>query len=103
MATYTRENIRHVARLAHLEISESEISARVCEFNRLVGMFEKLNEIPTDGIEPTSRSSAGAETTGTPMAEDRLSPSVSPKEALANAPARQDDFFLVPRMIGEGE
>jgi aspartyl-tRNA(Asn)/glutamyl-tRNA(Gln) amidotransferase subunit C len=103
MPNYTRENIRHVARLAHLEISEAEISARVCEFNRLVGMFEKLNELKTEGIEPTSRSSASSESSETPMAEDRVAGSVPPEEALANAPARQDDFFLVPRMIGEGE
>jgi aspartyl-tRNA(Asn)/glutamyl-tRNA(Gln) amidotransferase subunit C len=101
MANYTRENIRHVARLAHIEISEKEISARVCEFNRLVGMFEKLNELKTDDIAPTSRSSASAEIAGTPMAEDLPGRSVSPKEALSNAPARQGDFFLVPRMIGE--
>jgi aspartyl-tRNA(Asn)/glutamyl-tRNA(Gln) amidotransferase subunit C len=103
MANYTRDQIRHVARLAHLEISETEIPARVCEFNRLVGMFEKLNELKTDDITPTSQSSATAESAGTPMAEDRILPSFSPEEALANTKARQDNFFLVPRMIGEEE
>jgi aspartyl-tRNA(Asn)/glutamyl-tRNA(Gln) amidotransferase subunit C len=103
MANYTRDDIRHVARLAHLEISETEISARVCEFNRLIGMFEKLNDLQTDDISPTSRSSADGEGSGTPMVEDRVTPSLPPREALANAPSRQDEFFLVPRMIGEGE
>lgn len=101
MPNYTREDIRHVARLSHLEISEAEISARTCEFNRLVGMFEKLNELKTDGIEPTSCSSTVSGPVGTPMAEDKERPSMTPEAALANAPARQDDFFLVPRMIGE--
>lgn len=101
MANYTRENIQHVAKLSHLEISEEEITAKVSEFNRLVGMFEKLNELETDDIQPSSHSTDSSETNGTPMEEDQNRPSVSPKEALANAPARQDDFFLVPRVIGE--
>jgi aspartyl-tRNA(Asn)/glutamyl-tRNA(Gln) amidotransferase subunit C len=100
---YTRENILHVARLAHLEISEAEISARVCEFNRLVGTFEKLNELKLEGIQPTSHVAPTEKDAGTPMVKDQPVPSISPEKALENAPARQDNFFMVPRMIGEEE
>ncbi len=97
MAKYTRENILHVAKLAHLELPEADIPLRLREFNEIVGYFEKLNKLYTDKIEPTSHVSQ----TGTPLVEDRSRPSLSTEEATANAPARQDNFFKVPRMIGE--
>jgi aspartyl-tRNA(Asn)/glutamyl-tRNA(Gln) amidotransferase subunit C len=99
----TRENILHIAKLSHLEIKEEEIATRLSEFNDILAYIEKLNALPTQGIEPSSQIVAGGETLGTPMAPDEPAPdrTLTPNAALQNAPARQDHFFMVPRMIGE--
>jgi aspartyl-tRNA(Asn)/glutamyl-tRNA(Gln) amidotransferase subunit C len=101
VANYTREKILHVAKLAHLELPETEIAERLREFNEIVGYIEKLDRLPTDGIEPTAQVLPSDD--GTPLADDRPAPSLPVDEVLKNAPARQDRFFKVPRMIGEEE
>ncbi|MFH1262837.1 MAG: Asp-tRNA(Asn)/Glu-tRNA(Gln) amidotransferase subunit GatC [Pseudomonadota bacterium] len=103
MANYTREKILHVAKLAHLDLPEKEIPERLREFNEIVGYIEKLNGLPTDGIEPTTQVLPSGVSAGTPLADDQPKESFSPEKALENAPARQDNFFQVPRMIGEKE
>jgi aspartyl-tRNA(Asn)/glutamyl-tRNA(Gln) amidotransferase subunit C len=103
VANYTRKNILHVAKLAHLDLPEKEIETRLREFNEIVGYIEKLNQLKTDGIEPTTQVLPVTGEVKTPMAEDIPHTPFSPKEALQNAPDRQDNFFKVPRMIGEKE
>jgi aspartyl-tRNA(Asn)/glutamyl-tRNA(Gln) amidotransferase subunit C len=103
VANFTREKILHVAKLAHLDLPEKEIPERLREFNEIVGYIEKLNALPTDRIEPTTQVLPSDMKTGTPLADDQPKESFSPEEALKNAPARQDNFFKVPRMIGEEE
>ncbi|MFH1017144.1 MAG: Asp-tRNA(Asn)/Glu-tRNA(Gln) amidotransferase subunit GatC [Pseudomonadota bacterium] len=100
----SHKDLLHVAELARLEIPERLRETIERQFNEIVGYVEKLNELDTKGIEPTAQVISEAAKTGTPLAADTPGPSLPKEEALRNAPDKQDDFFKVPRMIGdEGE
>ena len=95
MAKITRKEVEHVARLARLELSEEEKEQMTAQLDAILGYFDKLNELDTSTVEPT--------TTVIPMdnvmRDDEVRPSLKQEEALANAPDREDVFFRVPRII----
>ena len=91
----TKEQVEHVARLARLDLSETEKDVMTQQLDRILGYADKLNELDTSGVEPTSHVIPMVNV----MREDELRPSLSPDDALANAPDREDAFFRVPRII----
>jgi aspartyl-tRNA(Asn)/glutamyl-tRNA(Gln) amidotransferase subunit C len=95
VAKITREEVEHVARLARLELAEDEKARMTAQLDAILGYIEKLNQLDTSAVEPTS--------TVIPMVsvmrEDEVRPSLTQDQALANAPDREDIFFRVPRII----
>jgi aspartyl-tRNA(Asn)/glutamyl-tRNA(Gln) amidotransferase subunit C len=95
VAKIGRKEVEHVARLARLELVEEEKEQMTAQLDAILGYFDKLNELDTSAVEPT--------TTVIPMVsvmrQDEVRPSLSQEEALANAPDREDVFFRVPRII----
>ena len=84
-----------MARLARLELSEDEKEIMTRQLDSILGYIEKLNELDTSQVEPTSHVIPMLNV----MREDEVRPSLSPEDALANAPDREDAFFRVPRII----
>lgn len=92
----TREMIEHVAKLARLSFSEEELAGFTSQLNEILQHVEKLNELDTADVPPTSHMFF----TKTPMREDMAREEASPVAALLrNAPRRQERFFVVPRVI----
>lgn len=91
----TREEVEHVARLARLELTEEEKERMRAQLDSILRYMEKLNELDTTAVEPTSHVLPMVNV----MREDELRPSLPQEEVLANAPDRQDVFFRVPRII----
>ncbi len=89
------EQVRHVARLARLELNEAEEVRLQGDLNNILGYVEKLNELDTSAVEPTAQVGEA----GTPMREDEVTNRPAPDEVLANAPAREGYFFRVPKII----
>ncbi|HEU5394649.1 MAG TPA: Asp-tRNA(Asn)/Glu-tRNA(Gln) amidotransferase subunit GatC [Candidatus Methylomirabilis sp.] len=91
----TLQEVEHVARLARLALSGEEKEQMRSQLDRILGHIEKLNQLDTAEVEPTSHV--------IPMTnvfrDDALIPSLSREEALENAPDRQEEFFRVPRII----
>jgi aspartyl-tRNA(Asn)/glutamyl-tRNA(Gln) amidotransferase subunit C len=91
----TVADVEHVARLARLELSPEEKVLFADQMGAILGYVEKLKELDTEGVAPTSHA--------VPMAnafrEDRERPSIGLENALANAPAREGAFFAVPKVI----
>ena len=91
----TRVEVEHVARLARLELSETELDTFTAQMDSILSYVEKLNALNTDGITPTSHA--------VPMENafrpDRLTPALGLDGALANAPKHADSFFMVPKVI----
>jgi aspartyl-tRNA(Asn)/glutamyl-tRNA(Gln) amidotransferase subunit C len=91
----TLEMVRHVARLARLELSEAEEQSLRGDLNDILVYVEKLNELDTSAIEPTTQVGDA----GTPLRDDVVTNRPAPEAMLANAPAREGSFFKVPKII----
>jgi aspartyl-tRNA(Asn)/glutamyl-tRNA(Gln) amidotransferase subunit C len=88
-------DVEHIAHLARLRLSEAEKEKFGAQLSSILAYVEKLNELDTSGVEPTSHVLA----IGNVMRDDALRPSLSADEALLNAPDRADNFYRVPKII----
>ncbi|HEX4209374.1 MAG TPA: Asp-tRNA(Asn)/Glu-tRNA(Gln) amidotransferase subunit GatC [Candidatus Binataceae bacterium] len=91
----TLEQVRHVARLARLELSPDEEASLQSNMSEILAYVEKLNELDTTSVEPTAQVGEA----GTPMRDDEVTNRPAADEMLRNAPARADNFFKVPRIL----
>jgi aspartyl-tRNA(Asn)/glutamyl-tRNA(Gln) amidotransferase subunit C len=89
------EQVRHVARLARLEMSADDEARLQADMSSILAYVEKLNELDTTDVPPTAQVGEA----GTPIRDDAVTNHPAPEEMLANAPARQGGFFKVPRII----
>jgi aspartyl-tRNA(Asn)/glutamyl-tRNA(Gln) amidotransferase subunit C len=93
----SHEEVRKVALLARLELTDDEIGSQAKHLNDLLGQFEKLQALDVTGIEPTSHSIPIVNV----LREDIERPSLSRAEVLANAPEARDGCFVVPRIVAD--
>ncbi len=91
----SRKEVEHVALLARLKLTDKEIEQFTGQLNGILTYMEKLNELDTEDVEPTSH----VIEVGNVVREDRVQKSIPIEDALANAPERGDGFFKVPRII----
>jgi aspartyl-tRNA(Asn)/glutamyl-tRNA(Gln) amidotransferase subunit C len=91
----TRDEVRKVALLARLELTDDELDAQAKHFNDLLQQFEILQSLDLSGIEPTSHSIPLVNV----LREDVVLPSLSREAALANAPESRDGCIVVPRIV----
>jgi aspartyl-tRNA(Asn)/glutamyl-tRNA(Gln) amidotransferase subunit C len=91
----TREQVEHVAKLARLEITEAEKEAFSRQLSAILTYMEQLNRFDTTGIEPTATVLPQTNV----VREDEVRPSLPVDSALANAPERENGFFVVPRIL----
>ena len=91
----TIDQVRHVARLARLELSAAEEQSLQSDLSAILAYVDKLNQLNTDEVGPTAQVGES----GTPMREDEVTNRSAPEEMLANAPARSRSFFKVPKII----
>lgn len=92
----TREMIEQVAKLARLSFEEQELTDFISQLNEILEHVEKLNELDTTDVPPTSHMFF----TKTPMREDKVREETSPvEELLENAPRRHENYYVVPRVI----
>jgi len=91
----TREDVLHVAALARLEVSPDQVEAFQRELDAILGHFEKLNELDTSGVAPTSHVLSLVNV----FRNDTVRPSLSQEHALANAPQQAFGHFRVPKVI----
>lgn len=87
--------VRRIAHLARIAVAENEVEHLRGEINNMLAFVEQLNEVSVDGVEPT----ASVEDMKLKMREDVVSDGDYPKRVLANAPASDDGFFQVPKVV----
>jgi aspartyl-tRNA(Asn)/glutamyl-tRNA(Gln) amidotransferase subunit C len=88
----TEQDVRHVARLARLALTDEEVVRFGRELTAILSAVRKVSELDLDDVEPTSHLLALLNV----WAEDEPRPCLSLEDALANAPERAGDFFRVP-------
>lgn len=89
------EQVRHIARLARIKMSDAEIEALVPELNNILGWIEQLGEVNTDGVEPLTAVIANQ----LRLRDDVVSDGNCRDAVLANAPGAEHGFFAVPKVI----
>jgi aspartyl-tRNA(Asn)/glutamyl-tRNA(Gln) amidotransferase subunit C len=89
------KEVEYVAHLARLEITDSEKEKFTVQLNDILLYIDKLNELNTDGVEPTSH----AISVTNAFREDQVRESIGTPASLANAPDARGDFFRVPKVI----
>jgi aspartyl-tRNA(Asn)/glutamyl-tRNA(Gln) amidotransferase subunit C len=96
VATLSRADVEHVAHLARLGLTEDELARLEGQLNHILDQYAKLAEVDTDSIPPTAQTIELENI----LREDIAGPSMDPEAVLANAPARDGDFFVVPAILG---
>ena len=91
----TDEKIEQLAHLSRLEFSDAEKSRIKADLENILVFCEKLNAVDTDGVEPLVYMTD----TRNHVREDVVEQLVSREEILKNAPAKDSDYFLVPKVI----
>jgi aspartyl-tRNA(Asn)/glutamyl-tRNA(Gln) amidotransferase subunit C len=91
----SREEVQRIASLARLELTTAEEAEFVEHFEKVLTYVAKLNQLNTDAVEPT----AHAVTVPAPLRDDRVTNQANTDALLGNAPARETDFFKVPKII----
>jgi aspartyl-tRNA(Asn)/glutamyl-tRNA(Gln) amidotransferase subunit C len=91
----TREEVRHVAKLARLELSESEEERMTGQMNGILEYMDKLNELDTGNIPPATH----AIQLRNVFRPDSVQDSIERKDSLANAPGTDGVNFVVPKVI----
>jgi aspartyl-tRNA(Asn)/glutamyl-tRNA(Gln) amidotransferase subunit C len=91
----SNEQVRHIARLARIAMSDEELERLVPELNNILGWVEQLAEVDTDGVEPL----ATVIEQKLRLREDAVTDGGCRDDILANAPDAQHGFFAVPKVI----
>lgn len=93
----TERTVRHIALLARLECRDEEIHKFSGELNSILQYVDKLKELDTDGVEPTSHALRQKNI----FRADVVRPSLTNDQTLANAPESENGHFKVPPIIQE--
>jgi aspartyl-tRNA(Asn)/glutamyl-tRNA(Gln) amidotransferase subunit C len=89
------EQVRHIAKLARIAMSDEELERLVPELNAIIGWVEQLGEVNTDGVEPLT----AVIEQKLRLRDDVVTDGNIQGDILANAPAAQHGFFAVPKVI----
>ena len=89
------EQVRHIAKLARIAMSDEEIERLAPELNNILGWVEQLGEVNTDGVEPLT----AVIDQKLRLRDDVVTEANIRDEILANAPEALHGFFAVPKVI----
>lgn len=91
----SKDQVEHIAELAHIELTEEEKNLFTEQFNRILEFFEKIDSVDTEGIPPTYHVFDLVNV----FRKDETEEPLSKESVLRNAPRREENFFKSPRII----
>jgi len=91
----SKKEVKHVAHLARLYLSEEEKDLFTRQLSQILDHAGKIAQLNTSDVEPTSHVIPVKNV----MREDKVKKPLSQKEALLNAPEKEDGGFVVPRIV----
>ncbi|ANC75588.1 MAG: Asp-tRNA(Asn)/Glu-tRNA(Gln) amidotransferase subunit GatC [Bacillota bacterium] len=95
MSRISKDQVKHVAHLARLAVTEEEAELLTEQLDKIIGFAEELNELDTDNVEPTTHVLELKNI----LRKDEVRNSVSVDEAMKNAPSERDGQFKVPNIL----
>ena len=90
------EDVIRIGNLARLSLTPVEVTELTVTLGNMVGLVEQLSEVDTENVEPMVH----AFDLQNVLAPDVCSPSLSPEQALQNAPSSDSECFRVPAVLG---
>jgi aspartyl-tRNA(Asn)/glutamyl-tRNA(Gln) amidotransferase subunit C len=87
--------VARIARLARIAVPEEELEPLAGELSRILEWIEQLNAVDTEGVPPMTSVAAMQ----LAWREDTVTDGGRPDDILANAPERQDGYFVVPKVV----
>jgi len=97
MKSIDKKIVEKVAHLSRLEFDEKELEQYCSQLALILSYIDKLNELDTSKTQPTTHALSSLKNV---FRKDVSRESISPEEALRNAPAKDGDLFKVPPVIG---
>ena len=89
------KTVRRIAHLARIAVADAEVAELAAELNAMLAFVEQLSEVDVEGVEPM--------TSVTPMRlkqrEDQVTDGGIADDIVRNAPATEDNYFLVPKVV----
>ena len=95
----TERDVRDIAEYTRIRLDEDEVRQMTVDLNDIIDSLAPITEYDLEGVEPTFHPIGSLSNV---MREDVEVPGFTLEQALGNAPARQDDCFLIPSILGEG-
>lgn len=95
MAALSLADVRRIAHLARIEITDAQAAATLAQLNDIFAMIEQMQRVDTTGVAPMAHPLGGAQR----LRADAVTETVDRERNLVNAPAQRDGLFLVPRVI----
>lgn len=97
MAELTDDDVRHVARLARIALTDEEVGSLRGELTDILGYAEQVGQAATGEVPPTGHALRLTNV----LRDDVPRPSLPPEEALSTAPEAEQGRFRVPRIVEE--
>ncbi|MGY4691126.1 Asp-tRNA(Asn)/Glu-tRNA(Gln) amidotransferase subunit GatC [Salibacterium sp. K-3] len=95
MERITKDQVKHVAHLARLSVTEEEVDTFTEQLDAIIEFAEQLNELDTDDVEPTTH----VLDIHNVLRKDEQRPSLDREDALKNAPDQEDGQVKVPSVL----
>lgn len=92
------EQVRQVAKLSRLDLNENEMAQFASQLSAILEYVEKINQLDTANVEPL----AHCLPINNCLRPDEIKPSLGTEKTLSNAPDKDEQFFIVPKIL-EGE
>jgi len=92
----TNKDIQHIAELARLNLATEEIEKFTNQFDNILNYMDRLNQVDTNHVSPMSHPSEMINA----FRDDIVVPSIPTETALSNAPERDENAFIVPKVVG---
>lgn len=91
----TIDNVKRVAKLARIAVSDERAETMQGELNTILGFVDQLNEVNIEGVEPMT----SVVDTAMKKRVDIVDDGGKADDIVANSPASEDNFFMVPKVI----
>jgi aspartyl-tRNA(Asn)/glutamyl-tRNA(Gln) amidotransferase subunit C len=87
--------VRRVAKLARIAVKDEEVTHLAGELNAILAFVEELSGLDVSGVEPLT----SVTPMKLPLRADKVTAGGEPEKVLSNAPVREGDFFVVPKVV----
>jgi aspartyl-tRNA(Asn)/glutamyl-tRNA(Gln) amidotransferase subunit C len=99
VSAISRDEVAHLARLSRLALTAGELDHFAGQLDAILGHVKAIAQVATIDVPPTASPNPATNITR----PDVPGPCLTPQQALAAAPAVEQQRFLVPQILGEGE